>query len=58
MTKDSALKLALDAIETYSPEYMHGLPKKHYIEEIKKALKQSEHEDILDIDVRQIGLDV
>lgn len=38
MTKDEALKLALDAIETYSPDYMHGLPKKHYTKTIKKAL--------------------
>ena len=26
-----AMKQALDVIKTYSPEYMHGLPKKHYI---------------------------
>ena len=38
MTKDIALKLALEAIEVYSPDYMHGLPKKNYVKAIKLAL--------------------
>lgn len=44
MTNREALKLALDAIETYSPDYMHGLPKKYYIKAIKEALEQPEPE--------------
>ena len=44
MTKDEALKLAFDAIETYAPDYMHGLPKKHYVKAIKEALAQPEQE--------------
>jgi len=39
MTKE-ALKLALEAIDVYCPDYMHGLPKKHYIAAIKEALAQ------------------
>ena len=35
-----ALRLALDAIEVYSPEYMHGLPKKRYVKAIKEALEE------------------
>jgi len=38
MTKDIALKMALEAIEVYSPDYMHGLPKKSYVKAIKLAL--------------------
>jgi len=45
MTKDQALKMALEAIETYSPEYMHGLPKNIYIKSIKEALAQSTEDD-------------
>jgi hypothetical protein len=44
MTDREALKLALDAIETYSPDYMHGLPKKYYIKAIQEALEQPEQE--------------
>jgi len=35
-----ALRLALDAVEVYSPEYMHGLPKKRYVKAIKEALEE------------------
>jgi hypothetical protein len=42
MTKE-ALKLALEAIDVYCPDYMHGLPKKHYIAAIKEALAQPMH---------------
>ena len=35
-----ALRLALDAVEVYSPEYMHGLPKKHYVKAIREALEE------------------
>ena len=38
MTKDIALKMALEAIEVYSPDYMHGLSKKSYVKAIKLAL--------------------
>jgi hypothetical protein len=38
MTKNIALKMALEAIEVYSPDYMHGLPKKSYVKAIKLAL--------------------
>lgn len=61
MVDREALKLALDAIETYSPDYMHGLPKKYYIKAIQKALAQPEQEwvglteaervDIIDIEI-------
>ena len=37
-----AMKQALDAIETYSPEYMHGLPKKHYIKALRQAIAEAE----------------
>lgn len=40
MTDKEALKLALDAIEVYSPDYMHGLPKKYYVQAIKEALEK------------------
>lgn len=32
------LRLAYDAISVYSPDYMHGLPKKYYTKAILKAL--------------------
>lgn len=37
-----AMKQAFDAIETYSPEYMHGLPKKHYTKLLLKAIEEAE----------------
>ncbi len=37
-----AMKQALDAIETYSPEYMHGLPKEHYIKALRQAIAEAE----------------
>ena len=38
----SAMKQALDVIETYSPEYMHGLPKKHYTKALRQAIAEAE----------------
>ena len=38
----SAMKQALDVIETYSPEYMHGLPKKHYTKALHQAIAEAE----------------
>ncbi len=40
MMKNKALKMALEAIDVYSPDYMHGLPKEDYITAIIKALLQ------------------
>ena len=40
----SAMKKALDVIETYSPEYMHGLPKKHYTKALHQAIAEAEAE--------------
>ena len=37
-----AMKQALDVIETYSPEYMHGLPKKHYTKALRQAIAEEE----------------
>jgi hypothetical protein len=42
MMKNKALKMALEAIDVYSPDYMHGLPKEDYITAIIKALEQSD----------------
>jgi hypothetical protein len=33
-----ALELLLDGLLTYAPDYMHGLPKRHYIDEAMEAL--------------------
>ena len=41
MSKE-AMEQALDVIETYSPEYMHGLPKKHYTKLLRKAIEEAE----------------
>ena len=40
-TKDEAIQLALGAIITYAPDYMHGLPKEHYIKVLRKALEKN-----------------
>ena len=40
MTKNKALKLALEAIDVYCPDHIHGLPKKHYITALREALAQ------------------
>ena len=37
-----AMKLAFDALETYGPDYMHGLPKKHYTKALRQATEQAE----------------
>ena len=33
-----ALELLLDGLLTYAPDYMHGLPKRHYVDEAMEAL--------------------
>ena len=40
-TKNEAIQLALDAIITYAPDYMHGLPKEHFIKVLRKALEKN-----------------
>ena len=32
-----ALELLLDGLLTYAPDYMHGLPKRHYVDEAMEA---------------------
>ena len=32
------LELLLDGLLTYAPDYMHGLPKRHYVDEAMEAL--------------------
>ncbi len=32
------LELLLDGLLTYAPDYMHGLPKQHYVDEAMEAL--------------------
>jgi hypothetical protein len=34
-----ALELLLDGLLTYAPDYMHGLPKQHYVDEAMEALE-------------------
>lgn len=48
------IELLLDGVQTYSPEYMHGMPKKQYIkranetlDEINKLLRPSEEGPLL-----------
>ena len=41
----SAMKQALDAIETYGPEYMHGLSKKYYIKTLRQAIAEAEKQE-------------
>lgn len=36
----SVLRLVRDGIETYAPDYMHGLPKRDYLKQIDVALAQ------------------
>jgi len=33
-----ALELLLDGVLTYAPDYMHGLPKRNYVDEAMEAL--------------------
>lgn len=37
-----ALKLCLDGLLTYAPDYMHGLPKEKYIKMCSEALAKEE----------------
>jgi hypothetical protein len=39
------MKQALDAIETYGPEYMHGLSKKHYTKTLRQAIAEAEKQE-------------
>lgn len=39
-TLREAAALALDAIQTYAPDYMHGLPKEKYVKALRKALQK------------------
>jgi hypothetical protein len=39
------MKQALDAIETYGPEYMHGLSKKHYTKTLRQAIAELEKQE-------------
>ena len=34
----NALKLCLEGLQTYAPEYMHGLPKREYVEKALDAI--------------------
>lgn len=40
----SVLRLVRDGIETYAPDYMHGLPKRDYLKQIDAALAQPQHQ--------------
>ena len=35
-----AATMALDAIQTYAPDYMHGMPKKTYVKALQSSLAQ------------------
>lgn len=37
-----ALRLLLDGLETYAPEFMHGLPKADYIRAARAAIAKAE----------------
>jgi hypothetical protein len=52
------MKEALDAIETYGPEYMHGLSKKHYTKTLRQAIAEAEkQEPVHAIDISQERVD-
>jgi hypothetical protein len=36
------LSFLLDAIETYCPDYMHGIPKSEYVDAAKRAIARLE----------------
>jgi len=55
MTNKEVMQMALDAIETYSPEYMHGLPKKDYVNALRMALAQREWVGLTDKDIEALG---
>ena len=38
----AALRLALDGLDVYAPDYMHGLPKSHYIRAARAAIAKAE----------------
>ena len=44
MTDRELLEMALDVIETYGLDYMHGLPKKYYVITLHARLEQPERE--------------
>ena len=37
-----ALRLALDCLDVYAPDYMHGMPKNHYINAARAAIAKAE----------------
>lgn len=39
-----ALELAFDGLETYAPDYMHGMSKETYIKKIRAALSKARGE--------------
>lgn len=39
-----ALELCLDGLETYAPEFMHGMPKSAYIKRAEKAIAKARGE--------------
>jgi len=44
-TLREAAQMALDALETYGEDYMHGVPKRTYIKALRTALAQPEKEE-------------
>lgn len=44
MNAREAMKMALDAIDVYGLDYMHGLPKKKYVDALRAALAQPDTE--------------
>lgn len=52
-----AMKEALEAIETYGFDYMHGMPKKHYTKLLRKAIEEAEKREwvgLTDEDIWQL----
>jgi hypothetical protein len=44
MTDKEVMQMALDVIETYGLDYMHGLSKKYYVITLRARLEQPERE--------------
>ena len=44
MTDKEVMQMALDVIETYGLDYMHGLSKKYYVIALRAALEQPQRE--------------
>lgn len=43
----TTVKMALEAISVYSPDYMHGEPKKVYVKALRKLLAELESGDLV-----------